>query len=108
MHPSPNAVIVWHEQQETPRVPGCGHCVLSECGCHRAHRLPRRTAEAESNRAEKGTTMFCNNSCNNGIWLIILIIILFGWGGNGCGCNNNCGCNNCGCDNNCGCNNGCC
>ena len=47
--------------------------------------------------------MFCN-SCNgnNSLWLIILIIILFGCG-NGCGCNNNCGCNDCGCGNNCGC-----
>ena len=45
--------------------------------------------------------MFCN-SCNgnNSLWLIILIIILFGCGnGYGCGCNNNCGCNNgCGCN----------
>ena len=40
--------------------------------------------------------MFCNN-CNNGLWIIILIIILFGCGNNDCGCNNNCGCgNNCG------------
>ena len=47
--------------------------------------------------------MFCNG-CNNGsLWLIILIIILFGCGGN-CGCGNNCGCGgNCGCDNGCGC-----
>ena len=42
------------------------------------------------------------NSCNsnNTIWLIILIIILFGCGcNNGCGCSNDCGCgnNNCGC-----------
>ena len=50
--------------------------------------------------------MFCN-SCNgnNSLWLIILIIILFGCGGNGYGCGcNNCGCNDCGCgNNNCGC-----
>ena len=39
------------------------------------------------------------DSYYNSLWIIILIIILFGWGGNGCG--NNCGCNNCGC-NNCG------
>ena len=39
---------------------------------------------------------------NSALWIIILIIILFGWGGNSCGCNN-CGCNNCGCDNGCGC-----
>ena len=46
--------------------------------------------------------MFCNG-CNNGnLWLIILIIILFGYGNNGCGCNNNCGCNN-GCGGNGGC-----
>ena len=51
--------------------------------------------------------MFCN-SCNNSLWIIILLIILFGWGNNGfgCSCNNGCGCDNncgCGCDNNCGC-----
>ena len=44
----------------------------------------------------------CNNSWggNSCLWIILLIIILFGCGGNscGCGCNNNCGCNNgCGC-----------
>lgn len=50
--------------------------------------------------------MFCNGCNNSSLWIIILIIILFGCGGfgNGCGCgysNNNCGC---GCDNNnCGC-----
>ena len=39
------------------------------------------------------------------IIFIILIIILFGCGGNGYGCGcNNCGCNDCGCgNNNCGC-----
>ena len=45
--------------------------------------------------------MFCGNNGWGGssaLWIIILIIILFGWGGNGCGCGNNCGCNNgCGC-----------
>ena len=47
--------------------------------------------------AEKGTVMFCNSCNNNGtLWLIILIIILFGWNGCGCGCENNCG-GNCGC-----------
>ena len=47
----------------------------------------------------KGTIMFCNGCNNSSLWLIILIIILFGCG-NGCGYNN-CGC---GCDNNnCGC-----
>ena len=41
--------------------------------------------------------MFCDNCNNSSLWLIILIIILFGCG-NGCGCSNNCGCdNNCGC-----------
>ena len=54
--------------------------------------------------------MFCGNNGwggNSALWIIILIIILFGcgWGG----CNNGCGCNNCGngcdcgCDNDCGC-----
>ena len=41
--------------------------------------------------------MFCN-VCNGSLWIIILIIILFGCGGNSWGCNNGCGCeNNCGC-----------
>lgn len=47
--------------------------------------------------------MFCNGCNNSSLWIIILIIILFGCGGcgfnSGCGCNNNCGCDN----NNCGC-----
>lgn len=63
--------------------------------------------------------MFCGNNGwggNSALWIILLIIILFGWGNNGCGCNggcnnsccnNGCGCNNCGndcgCDNDCGC-----
>lgn len=58
--------------------------------------------------------MFCGNNGwggNSALWIIILIIILFGWGGNGCGnncgCNNGCGCNNCGCNNDCGCDNDC-
>ena len=42
--------------------------------------------------------MFCNGCNNNGLWILILIIILFGCG-NGCGCDNNCGCGNgCGCN----------
>ena len=44
----------------------------------------------------------CNqgNSC----WIIICVIILFLFCGNGCGCGNDCGCNNnCGCNNGCGC-----
>lgn len=51
--------------------------------------------------------MGCNNNGFGGnfLWIIILIIILFGWGGFGIG--GNCGCNN-GCvggtnDNGCGC-----
>lgn len=43
--------------------------------------------------------MFCNSCNNNGLWIIILIIILFGGFGNSCGCGNNCGCDN----NSCGC-----
>ena len=43
--------------------------------------------------------MFCNSCNNNGLWIIILIIILFGCGNNGFGC----GCDN-GCNNGCGCN----
>ena len=47
--------------------------------------------------------MFCNNGCNNNtLWIIILIIILFGCGGN-CGCGS-CGGYSGGCNNNCGCN----
>ena len=49
--------------------------------------------------------MFCGNTGwggNGTLWITILIIILCGRGGNGCGCNNGCG-NNCGCDNGCGC-----
>ncbi len=55
--------------------------------------------------------MCCNqNSCFGGgsCWIIIAIILLFLFCGNGnsCGCNNNCGCDNgCGCNSgsNCGC-----
>ena len=49
----------------------------------------------------------CGN--NSGLWIIIILIILFSCGGcgSGWGCNNwNCGnscSNNCGCDNNCCC-----
>ena len=50
----------------------------------------------------------CNqNSCfggNSCCWIIIAIILLFLFCGNGCGCGNDCGCNNnCGCTNGCGC-----
>lgn len=44
--------------------------------------------------------MFCNSCNNSTLWLIILIIILFGCGNNGCGCGGNdcgCGCGNNGC-----------
>jgi hypothetical protein len=62
-----------------------------------------------NNSAEKGITMFYGN--NGGcLWLIIILIILFGCNGCGNSCGNNCCCNscnnscNCGCDNNsCGC-----
>ena len=37
-------------------------------------------------RGERETHMFCNGCNNNGLWVLILIIILFGCG-NGCGCN---------------------
>ncbi len=48
--------------------------------------------------------MFCNGCNNNGLWILILIIILFGCG-NGCGFGSGCGCDNgCGCSNGCGCN----
>ncbi len=41
----------------------------------------------------------CNNSWggNSCLWIILILIILFGCG-NGCGgCNNGCDCNGCGC-----------
>ena len=40
--------------------------------------------------------MFCNSCNNSTLWLVILIIILFGCGNNGC-CSNDCGGSNCGC-----------
>ena len=43
------------------------------------------------------------NSC---LWIILILIIIWGCGGNSWGCNSNCGCNSCGCGNNCG-NSGC-
>lgn len=45
--------------------------------------------------------MFCNNNgnCNNILWLILILIVFSGWGGNCCGCNNN----SCGCNDGCGC-----
>jgi len=102
MHPLAHAVIGWHEQREDR----LGIPLQARCSSECSAAIPPSAAPDDGivniASAEKGITMFCN-SCNNGIWLIILIIILFGWGGNGCGCNNNCGC-----DNNCGCNNGCC
>ena len=53
---------------------------------------------------KRGDLIMCGNNGwggNSALWIIILIIILFGWGNNGnsCGCNNN----NCGCNNGCGC-----
>ena len=46
----------------------------------------------------------CWNNGNNCLWIILILILFCGWGGNcGNGCGNSCGCgnNNCGCD--CGC-----
>ncbi len=44
--------------------------------------------------------MGCNNGCgwggNSCLWIIIILIVLFACGGNGC-------CGNCGCNNNNGC-----
>lgn len=48
--------------------------------------------------------MYNQNSCfggNSCCWIIIAIILLFLFCGNGCGCNNGCGGNNGGCG--CGC-----
>ena len=55
--------------------------------------------------SEVNKIMWCNNNNCSNVWVILIIIlILFGCGGNSCG--NNCGCcNNCGCNNNCGCGN---
>ena len=51
--------------------------------------------------------MFYGNGCNNGniLWVLIVIILLFGGGWSNCGCcGSSCGCSdNCGCGNNCGC-----
>ncbi len=44
--------------------------------------------------------MFCGNNMGS-LWIIIILILLFGCGGFGSGCCNNC-CNECG-GNNCGC-----
>ena len=53
----------------------------------------------------------CWNNGNNCLWIILILILFCGWGGNGCGCGgNNCGCggNSCGCGgNSCGCDCGC-
>lgn len=40
--------------------------------------------------------MFCGNNMG-GLWIIIILILLFGCGGFGNGCCNECGGNNCGC-----------
>ena len=40
--------------------------------------------------------MLCSNNCNSNLWIIIVLILLFGgegFCGGGCGCNNGCGCN---------------
>ena len=43
----------------------------------------------------------CNNSWggNSCLWIILILIIIFACGGNGCGnsCGNSCDCNSCGC-----------
>ena len=46
--------------------------------------------------------MLCGNNSN--LWIVIILIILFGCGGFGCsnGCGNM-GCGNTGCGNDCGC-----
>ncbi len=47
-----------------------------------------------------------NNGCNNNSSIFYLIILLFLFGGNGCGCDNGCGVsvgnNGCGANNGCG------
>jgi len=54
-----------------------------------------------SERGERILSMFCGNNYGS-LWIIIILILLFGCGGFGgstCGCGNN----NCGCGNDCGC-----
>ena len=72
---------------------------------HRSKDVPPLPVQAAGSlkikARRKGKNMFCNG-CNSSLWIIILIIILFGCGGNSWGCGNNCGCgcennNNCGC-----------
>lgn len=49
---------------------------------------------------QNGDIDMCNNNCNSGLWIILILIILFGcngFGGSGCGnCftpgNSGCGC----------------
>ena len=97
--------ILWHERWIPPDT-------------QLSHLLPSaQGSPGKIQSAEKGYYMFCNGCNNSSLWLIILIIILFGCGngcgnncgcgcGNSCGCGNNCGCgcgNSCGCDNSCGC-----
>lgn len=69
----------------------------------RLHSIHFRAGDAgqETSAARgKGFIMMCNN--NNSLWIILILIALFGCGSFnfGCGCNN--GCNN-GCGNDCGC-----
>ena len=47
----------------------------------------------------------CGN--NSGLWIIIVLILLFSCGGFGYGCGSNCCCENT-CCNNCGCGGSCC
>ena len=58
-----------------------------------------RGAGTPSKRGERIIIMFCSNGCNGNLWLIIILILLFGTDGFGCGCgcNNNNGCG-CGCN----------
>ena len=63
----------------------------------RLHDSVHSSPEAENRHGERIKTMFCNNnngSCYSALWIILILIILFGCvGNNGCGCNTGCGCN---------------
>ena len=60
--------------------------------------------ECKQNAYQKMTEVraMCNNNCGNNWWWIIILLLIFcncgcgntggSWGGNNCGCDNNCGC----------------
>ena len=79
--------------QTAAGTPDCGALPILLRG-RADHEQPGAAAEMEQNMCNN---CYGGNSC---LWIILILIILFGWGGNGC--NNGCG------NSNCGCNSGCC